>query len=691
MLLFKSLAVSKVTLQLYTVEMTEVRLEPLEDISADTSDSEDLSDSNEAKMVKQRKKQAMKKHLPFHQISETEPTQSTSKEDMEVEVSESEEWNSASTMFGEASSSFSVVVNPSVSEFEQQSSSSQVKTKQASRVQHFSKKWLSDPKLQGWIQVAEHDNMYAKCSACVVNLKAKYSELIKHANSNKHKNAVKKLKSSKQVDLISALLVADHNLSFNVIDHITKINKVNFKDSKVAESLQLGRTKCTMIIQNVLADVITNQLKQQVKGKKVSVRLDEATDASNKKLLCILIKFIRGNEIKTQVLGLKEVDRDHGTAKGEKHDQIPEYFIMFMSESIGTGLLMFLGCMGCVAEVDNPPAVHHMSSLSFGLVVLLIIQTTASKGVEVSDENLMDLLGMEETQNLAASISGTATFVNTDSQWPAEQDLTSIMEETAPKANAQRRKQLIIQDAAYESRILTPRIRRAAPTIPNKDSRSRQRREEEEDDDDEAPANMNKAFARMADTFARTLQQVADQTPARRKLVRAPPNIEVRGRHLPSEAEPRRKTGTRDEEDLEDGDTQSRNPRLQAAKAGRMDAPQALPERRAQQAEGREGRVRRARTYQNPYKEKYASPDEPTPVTFQEGDQVMARVLNKKQNVFLPAWTGSHTIKRYEVEKGDQRVDIRVDDLRPVPAGNPPLVFDSDSERTRPRSQTRPK
>ncbi|KAJ8927545.1 hypothetical protein NQ314_019974 [Rhamnusium bicolor] len=208
---------------------------------------------------------------------------------MEVEVFESEESNSASTMFGEASSRFSVAVNPSVSEFELQSSSSQVKTKQASRVQHFSKKWLADPKLQGWIQVAEHDNMYAKCSASV--------------------NAVKKLKSSKQVDLMlkhnlgkdqehidvvctnlrSALLVAEHNFSFNVMDHITKINIVNFKDSK---------------------------LKQQIKDNKVSVLLDEATDASNKKLLCILIKFIHGNEIKTQVLGLKEVDCDHGTAKG---------------------------------------------------------------------------------------------------------------------------------------------------------------------------------------------------------------------------------------------------------------------------------------------------------------------------------------------------------------------------------------
>ncbi|XP_050309701.1 aquaporin-like isoform X2 [Anthonomus grandis grandis] len=45
-----------------------------------------------------------------------------------------------------------------------------------------------------------------------------------------------------------------------------------------------------------------------------------------------------------------------------------------MSELIGTALLMFLGCMGCAPQADDPPAVHHMSSLSFGLVVLLIIQ-----------------------------------------------------------------------------------------------------------------------------------------------------------------------------------------------------------------------------------------------------------------------------------------------------------------------------
>lgn len=292
------------------------------------SDSEDLSDSSEALMLKQKRKSL--KHRLHHKTMEMEPSASTSRGDVDTEGSEEYNSDSTVTVLTDPGSSSSFV-NPTRS-----ASSSQVKTKQTSRVQRFSEKWLEDPKLKGWIQIAEHDNTYAKCSACIVYLKAKYCDLINHTNSNKHKNAVKKMKCSKKVDVMlkdkisknqehidvicanlrSALLVAEHNLSFNVIDHVTKVNKVNFKDSKIAESLQLGRTKCTEIVQNVLAAVVTDQLKQQIKGKKVSVLLDEASDVSNKKLLCILIKFIHGNEVKTQVLGLKEVDSDHGTAKG---------------------------------------------------------------------------------------------------------------------------------------------------------------------------------------------------------------------------------------------------------------------------------------------------------------------------------------------------------------------------------------
>lgn len=60
----------------------------------------------------------------------------------------------------------------------------------------------------------------------------------------------------------------------------------------------------------------------------------------------------------------------------ENKKNVRDYYTMFGAELIGTGLLLYLGCMGCVPEVDNPSAVHHMSSFSFGLVILLIIQVS---------------------------------------------------------------------------------------------------------------------------------------------------------------------------------------------------------------------------------------------------------------------------------------------------------------------------
>ncbi|RZC34885.1 aquaporin NIP1-2-like [Asbolus verrucosus] len=48
---------------------------------------------------------------------------------------------------------------------------------------------------------------------------------------------------------------------------------------------------------------------------------------------------------------------------------------MFVAELIGTGLLMFLGCLGCVNNYNEPTPTHHLGGITFGLTVMLIIQT----------------------------------------------------------------------------------------------------------------------------------------------------------------------------------------------------------------------------------------------------------------------------------------------------------------------------
>lgn len=49
-----------------------------------------------------------------------------------------------------------------------------------------------------------------------------------------------------------------------------------------------------------------------------------------------------------------------------------EYISLFLSELIGTALLIFLGCMGCVSFDGSPPNSLQVS-LAFGLIVMVII------------------------------------------------------------------------------------------------------------------------------------------------------------------------------------------------------------------------------------------------------------------------------------------------------------------------------
>lgn len=52
---------------------------------------------------------------------------------------------------------------------------------------------------------------------------------------------------------------------------------------------------------------------------------------------------------------------------------------LFAAEFVGTGLLIFLGCMGCISGVGEDVITHHAGSLTFGLVVMMIIQVTIQR------------------------------------------------------------------------------------------------------------------------------------------------------------------------------------------------------------------------------------------------------------------------------------------------------------------------
>lgn len=46
-----------------------------------------------------------------------------------------------------------------------------------------------------------------------------------------------------------------------------------------------------------------------------------------------------------------------------------------LAELIGTGILVFLGCMGCIAGLGVTPP-HLQITLTFGLAVMIVIQVS---------------------------------------------------------------------------------------------------------------------------------------------------------------------------------------------------------------------------------------------------------------------------------------------------------------------------
>lgn len=57
----------------------------------------------------------------------------------------------------------------------------------------------------------------------------------------------------------------------------------------------------------------------------------------------------------------------------ERSRSVVEKLSVFLAESLGTGLLVFLGCLGCIKW--GQPYNHLQTVLSFGLVILIVVQT----------------------------------------------------------------------------------------------------------------------------------------------------------------------------------------------------------------------------------------------------------------------------------------------------------------------------
>jgi len=148
----------------------------------------------------------------------------------------------------------------------------------------------------------------AICKYCRANLKAHRKDLVAHAQTAKHKTAVEKDSTAKScrkltstfipihseknkiAELKLAAFIAEH-ASIQTIDHLTQLLPQLDSNSDILSKLKLHKTKCTMIIKNVLGPCMLDSLLQEVGNSAYSLIIDESTDVSTQKILCIMIRF----------------------------------------------------------------------------------------------------------------------------------------------------------------------------------------------------------------------------------------------------------------------------------------------------------------------------------------------------------------------------------------------------------------
>ena len=94
----------------------------------------------------------------------------------------------------------------------------------------------------------------------------------------------------KMATILMICFIAEHNLPFLISEHLTELCKVMFPDSAIAQDIHMKRTKCTEYTKRIAATV-QEELAQKLRKNPFSVIIDESTDTSKTKCMCVIVKF----------------------------------------------------------------------------------------------------------------------------------------------------------------------------------------------------------------------------------------------------------------------------------------------------------------------------------------------------------------------------------------------------------------
>ena len=94
-----------------------------------------------------------------------------------------------------------------------------------------------------------------------------------------------------------AAFISEHDLSFNLMDHLSDLMPILCPDSKVVAHIKCKQTKMNCIVKNALASHFHKELAEKLKR---SIIIDETTDVSTCKQLAIMTRIFNDKAKKVQ-------------------------------------------------------------------------------------------------------------------------------------------------------------------------------------------------------------------------------------------------------------------------------------------------------------------------------------------------------------------------------------------------------
>ena len=163
------------------------------------------------------------------------------------------------------------------------------------------------------MSASKKGSSYAHCNVCAVDFSVAgggVHEVKRHLESKKHKDNAKSLENQPSIlsvmpqpgtssleekvtmaELYFTTFIAEHNLPFLLADHFTKLCKVMFPDSRIANEFACGRTKSTAIMKHALGDKLNAEVIKTCQSSPFTILCDGGNDQADRKYFAIMVRY----------------------------------------------------------------------------------------------------------------------------------------------------------------------------------------------------------------------------------------------------------------------------------------------------------------------------------------------------------------------------------------------------------------